>query len=385
MHSPLVITHITLLLALALTQSPPETPAYVRRGDLTEENFRAYRNRLEDFHTALRAFVRTGAPPLLKELDDAPPQPVVWGYHILPKLVPDSSEAAITRFASRTYNWKVTDEYVAGEQEKLRRAIAELNRLEGLSRFDDSMPLEQLIREYRELVKNQKTIDQHIQYNRFWQRMIVMDRPRFDQLTAIYKLLMENPAAEAGRMIADVLGKPEVPAFLRILRPAPRQIVLRVPIYTDIQDSSYLTQIRAAIEQHWRAVDESTAYRVEIQFQHWRLENPPSPGEHIDLRTHAARFPMDGGVLTTGAETTHAFVGRYMALGPGDLSPRAIAHEFGHVLGFRDGYVRGYRDIGDEGIEIMELTSSFDDIMSSPMEGRVQASHFRLLLDHSPE
>ena len=39
------------------------------------------------------------------------------------------------------------------------------------------------------------------------------------------------------------------------------------------------------------------------------------------------------------------------------------------------------RDLGDRGFEILELTSVFDDIMSAPREGHVQAAHFKLLVD----
>src|SRR5262249_56651857 len=104
-------------------------------------------------------------------------------------------------------------------------------------------------------------------------------------------------------------------------------------------------------------------------------------GAPIEVRAHAAKFPGDGAVVTTGAQTTHSLVGRYIALAPGDLSVRTLAHEFGHVLGFRDGYIRGYRDLGEHGFEILELTSVFDDIMSAPREGHVQAAHFKLIID----
>src|SRR6185503_19984155 len=105
-------------------------------------------------------------------------------------------------------------------------------------------------------------------------------------------------------------------------------------------------------------------------------------GARIDVRAHAAEFPEDGAVLTSGAQTTHSLVGRYIALAPGDLSTRTLAHEFGHILGFRDGYIHGYRDLGDQGFEILELTSVFDDIISAPREGHVQAAHFKLILEH---
>jgi hypothetical protein len=93
------------------------------------------------------------------------------------------------------------------------------------------------------------------------------------------------------------------------------------------------------------------------------------------------RFPSDGGVLTTGAEFTYGSVGHYVALGPGDLAPRTLAHEFGHIFGFNDGYIRGYNDLGEKGFEILELTAFFDDIMSAPREGHVQPTHFKLLME----
>jgi hypothetical protein len=51
------------------------------------------------------------------------------------------------------------------------------------------------------------------------------------------------------------------------------------------------------------------------------------------------------------------------------------------VLGFDDGYIRGYRDVGEEGFEILELTAVFEDIMSAPREGRVLPIHFELMIE----
>jgi hypothetical protein len=54
------------------------------------------------------------------------------------------------------------------------------------------------------------------------------------------------------------------------------------------------------------------------------------------------------------------------------------------VLGFQDGYVRGYKDLGKDGFEILEITPKFDDLMSAPRQGRVQVTHFKLLLANLP-
>ena len=140
-----------------------------------------------------------------------------------------------------------------------------------------------------------------------------------------------------------------------------------------------MAKAKTAIEQLWQVQDGDLKYLVAIDIR----KVPPivEQGTRIDVRAHATRFPEDGAVLTTGAQTTHSLVGRYVALAPGDLSTRTLAHEFGHILGFRDGYIRGYRDLGERGFEILELTSVFDDIMSAPREGHVQPEHFKLIVD----
>ena len=286
----------------------------------------------------------------------------------------------VTTFA---YSWPITRGYVDGEAQKLQRLVADFEKAGGTI---TSESLQEFIREYRTLVRNQATIDGYIQYNRFWQRAIADDRPRFDQLTALYDRMI---AGDRGTQeaIQDVLGLPEVPSFVGLGQDPPNATVLRVPVYTDIADGRFLESVENAIEAMWRVQEDDVIFALDIEFRQvdvsglYSATSLPRPGNHMDIQAHASRFPEDGAVLTTGAEATHAFVGRYVALGPGDISSRTLAHEFGHVLGFRDGYLRGYRDLGGAGFEILELTSAFDDIMSAPREGRVLGTHFRLVMD----
>jgi hypothetical protein len=376
---------LALILALQ-TGEVEERSAYAREGDRIEQEFLAHRDRLISFFSTLRGLLdeQSSTPgvilPRLQAQDAPPPSAGVrYGYGVLPRIV-DNTNAGSPPVSVFSYSWPITDGYIAGERTKLEMAEARLHSVMDAPPDEKPKVISELVAEYRRLLNNQRTIDQYIQYNQFWQRSIAQDRVRFDQLTKVYDL-MKSDDPDIAQAIREVLGKPLVPSFIMIDRSTPGRTVLRVPVYTDIEDQEFLAKAKRSIEDLWQARDGETSYFVEIDF---RLVTPSArPGDHIDVRAHAEHFPEDGAVLTTGAQTTYSFVGRYVALAPGDLPARTLAHEFGHVLGFRDGYIRGYRDLGEHGFEILELTSVFDDIMSAPREGHVQAAHFKLVMDAS--
>jgi hypothetical protein len=379
---PLIVT----LWTGAQTEDPP---AYVREGDRIEQEFRVYRERLSQFFDVLRGLiqrqpqtVRVQLPPL----QTAPPPPVVYGYGVLPQIVEAPADGKIEPVTVFSYSWPITDGYIAGETVKLERAEAELRELPNAGADDQSQMIAKLVREYRTLVGNQSTIDQYIQYNRFWQGSIAADRAHFDQLTKLYDM-MKSGEPDVAAVIREALGKPDVPAFVQVNREDPERIVLTVPVYTDIDNQEFLARVKTSIEDMWQTRDADASYGLQIEFRVLAAAGlysdggPPERGARLEMRSHAARFPSDGAVLTSGAQTTHSLVGRYMALASANLSARTLAHEFGHVLGFRDGYVRGYRDLDGRGFEILELTSIFDDIMSAPRQGQVQPAHFKLIIE----
>jgi len=384
-----LIAPLSLLLALWTGQAD-ERPAYAREGERVEQEFLAYKERLVAFFITLRGLVdqqpANATLPRLQTQDAPPPAVIRYGYGVLPRIIDTPSPGPAPPVSVFSYSWPITEGYLAGEGIKLDQAEEHLQELAGASSDATTIRITNLILEYRKLLTNQRTIDQYIQYNQFWQRLIAQDRTRFDQLTKVYELL-KSDEPDVAQAIREVLGKPEAPSFIKVDEIAPDMVVIRVPLYTDIEDQEFLAKTKSAIEEIWQVNDGGTAYTLKVEIRPAPVtdlyggETSPQRGDRIDVRAHAAKFPADGAVLTTGAQTTHSLVGRYVALASGDLSTRTLAHEFGHLLGFHDGYVRGYRDLAEHGFEILELTSVFDDIMSAPREGHARAEHFKLLIE----
>ncbi|HEX7937788.1 MAG TPA: hypothetical protein VF483_02280, partial [Gemmatimonadaceae bacterium] len=83
---------------------------------------------------------------------------------------------------------------------------------------------------------------------------------------------------------------------------------------------------------------------------------------------------------TTGAQSTHFEGGRAIVVSPHEVQRYVIAHEFGHLIGFRDAYIRGYRDAAKDGFVITELVVDNTDVMGNSKDGAIRASHFERLL-----
>jgi hypothetical protein len=368
-----------------------------------DRRYRVYQDRLTRLHDTLAARLEAQAPDLRAKLEPVPP--VAPGYRILPKLVPDPPpHTGPARIISSSYSWRRTEGLVERDESRLEKADAEVTRTGALPAADRRAGYEKLVADYKELVAGQKRIASHIAYNRLWQEEIARNPGAYDRLTALHDAVLERQALLSGppgdevaaanaqpqvealsRRIDQALRKFPTPGFVQVSHPAPHRWTITMRIYTDIEDQPFLDRIHAAVESHWHVRDGEDEFAMALDLRRVELArlypggDVPVPGAPIDLGQHQGRFPPDGAVLTTGAGTLHV-LGRAINLAPHDLAPRVLAHEFGHLLGFVDGYFRGYRDRGADGYEVLEVIIDPGDIMSAPGAGSVRRQHFEEIL-----
>ncbi len=380
--------------------------AYLRRGDRVEAGYRDYAERLDRLYASLSERVASVGSDLVAKLEAVRTQRIVHGYQVLPKLVPDmAAPRERLRARSISYSWPLTEQLIERANETIRAIEAELDRVENLSANAAGDAWEKLVIGYGLLNDRQRTIYSLVQYNRLWQAEIAGNRAGYDRMTALHDVALERQAildalsaADEGR--AELLEREKViarniqeaidanppPPFLRVEHPDAHLWVIHVPFYTDIADAEFVRRVKDSIEEIWHLRDGVDEFRVELPVtalpaaRLYGELRAPEKGEPIDAGKHVALFPGDGAALTTGAILTHVF-GRAIILGPHDIAPRVLAHEFGHILGFKDVYFRGYKDLGDDGFQVMEVIADPDDIMGAPGIGPVLRRHFERIIE----
>ena len=378
-------------------QAPAPEPAYVARGHLAEVHQHALKERLDRVHAKASIQLQRDAPDLLPALE--PPPPIAYGYQILPRIISDPPVGPLGKPHVVSFSWPWSDTLISREMTNLERLESDLAAASQKPAESRHAAYEAIVAGYKKAVDSRRVIDADIDYNWLWQRQIANSRAFFDLLTARLNAEVEKEQRPASpRTTPEALAIDfSPPEFVRVDASASRLRIVTVPIYTDIQDSAVVESFRRAIESYWHVFDGQDEYQVRLSITAIPPEHlycgtsddgkataaacaPPAKGEHINLAAHVARFPADGAVLTTGAESLQVTAVRAIVLGPHDVAPRTLAHEFGHVLGYPDAYLRGYKDLGADGFQVEELVPNFEDIMSSPGAGSVLARHFKALI-----
>jgi hypothetical protein len=430
----LVITAVALFLTVAVLllerhfKNPTEPPAVrIHAGDLVQEHYLTYGKRLQAYYESLLSALKANAPDLLPLLQA--PKPPQHGYQILPRIVPHSQSEEPPRTRSASYSWPWTNKLIDTELNQIYWSDAELKRAAALGANARTALYERLARNYSEIRARHQNIDAHIQYNRLWQSVIAENRSAYDRETVLHEAVLERQAIRAAlsaptaaafnkavaqlkgidssasaaetkrdlmerekllaRSISEATDFVSMPEFTRIEQHTSDVTIIRVPFYTDIDDSGFVETVKAAIEKAWRLRDGFEEFRVELAIsavptaQLYGTRRYPRKGEHVAAYEHLALFPADGAILTTGAVTTHVYK-RAIIFGPHDITPSILAHEFGHILGFKDTYFRAYKDLGKDGFQVMEVVADPADIMGAPDSGGpVLRRHFERVLERS--
>ena len=405
-------------------QSPgsPYTPLHVQRGNRVQEHYDGYTKHLHAYYESLVAALQSRAPELLPTLE--PPHPLQHGYRILPNIVADPPPLTQpARSRSAQYSWPWTDHLIDRASSDVGRSAHELKRALSLEPKMRQMAYQQLAARYRQLHQQQQNIDAHIQYNRLWQEAIAANRSQYDSESVLHDRVLErqevlevfsaryaaalrsahgtinqtvvaslNELSSGLTERGNLLGREidaardlffDAPAYVRLEQQISDWIV-HVPFYTDIQDSAFVQSAKRAIEDTWHLRSGKDDFRIQLHFSYISPENlygtqkPPKYGTGMNIQKHVKQFPAEGAILTTGAITTHVD-GRAIILGPHDITRGVLAHEFGHILGFRDAYFRGYKDLAEDGFQVLEIVADSNDIMGAPATGGVLRRHYEKL------
>ncbi|MGE4106627.1 MAG: hypothetical protein AB7F66_05385 [Bacteriovoracia bacterium] len=139
-----------------------------------------------------------------------------------------------------------------------------------------------------------------------------------------------------------------------------------ISIGTDVEDAHFLRDFGYAVDMHWNQSPWARAQRVRFEIR-WRriAKNRAFTEGREDLVAHLARLEAHPKpIVTTGALATYVR-DEILVLGSGRITPRTLAHEFGHLLGFADCYVRTLAGEGIYGVAILEWDNPIypDDLM----------------------
>jgi hypothetical protein len=392
----------------AVTQRAP----YLKRGDEVDKRYGEHRATLEILFDVLTHELKTEAPELLQKI--APPALVAYGYQILPVLQPTPPwRPRPSRIIVSPFSWNRTDSMIDRGRDSLSRTKARLDTIERVKTDERRREFGIIADEYTKLVAGQKLMASTMAYNRLWQGEIARDPQFYRKTRALqdaalaHQLLLDsastsNESLRAGlkqrvdsltMRIDSAIKKLPTPEFARITRPSPNRWIVSVPVFTDITDTVFIQRFQSAVEDAWHVRDANEEFVLTLEIHRvpvtdlYAESEAPIAGARIDIARHVARFPSGGVILTTGGSSIYA-TGRSIILGPHSIPMSALAHEFGHMLGFKDGYFRSYQDEGPDGYRVLEMILDSENVVAAPENGRVRHDHFEQILrerqlDHS--
>ncbi len=163
--------------------------------------------------------------------------------------------------------------------------------------------------------------------------------------------------------------------FLPMSFQSHRGKTIRIPAVTDISSARFLEEFEGAVDTYWNQSPWARKHGIRFAFDWQKVPlNARFLKNEEDLENHLKRFPPKKMILTTGAQSSQV-IRNAMVIGPGKITPRTLAHEFGHILGFPDCYMRTISGEGMFGIAVLEWSNPFfpDELMCDNHLGVVHA------------
>ncbi len=389
-----VVGVVLILFALALPAPGDEAGASPRPWERVVDWLRGERDRFADDLQAAREALLERAQseqPELAERLAEPPEPRRRGYRLVPEITPGAPEREVVP-RRRTYS---LERLSAGVSTGLRDAAV----LARTAAEDSRTPLEPMIAELERQRRRLRNLESNVSYHAHWQRSVLAQPrlyagrnrliARLDEWRAAEQAGETERAAALRRQVVSGVATFQTRPGLRLERRAGGLRVLPVVVVTDIADNAFLAELEAAVQDAF--VDSPAAkaghFRVELSIEQIPVERlypegVPERGARIDLADHRRRFPAGALGITTGAASTHV-ARRIITLGPHPMKRRVLAHEFAHLLGFPDTYLRGYQGSPEDsfGCVLVEWTGLIDDLMSAPAFGRVSEEMISRLIE----
>lgn len=372
-------------------QLPVSEPPWKKRLNEIASKRNALSDRLAAVHARLQTRVKAEKPELLARLDKDAPKPAETGYGLLPQIIPDEPEITDDSPVEQSYSIRELGAWVAQEHGLVTELDSRLERR--LS------PLEQEVEFYRKREENFRNLDAHVLYHSFWQQQIPT-WPSFwerkNRLLALYRTWRASlksddriPSSDVHEKLEQEMLKIKASPSLCLERAPSGRWSLPVRIATDVRDEAFLAAFAEGVELFWNGSQAMKDARLRIDVT-WDRRSPeslypegaPRKGEQVDTARHRERFGPAPLVLTTGADSTHVLKGAVF-LGTGRISRRTLAHEFSHLLGFDDAYIRAYHGSVDtgNGAVFVEVTPFPGSLLATPGRGRVTRGMAETLID----
>ncbi len=387
-HLSILLLIILVLSATAHTAQP--LPWEEKHQQLLHQRDLIF-EQLDEIHSVLVPRVQEEDPVLLKRLSLDPPQSRATGYGLLPEVKDNAPQAPVAP-KQTFYSLKWLEGRLNEELESVEKLA---NDIPGTTK------LEPLVARFEQSLKKLRNLENNLTYHKYWQKAVVQYAAYFRKKNELVAL-----AREMNTLITNS-GPPEKIAELRqqlLQRTAPfrptrglqilnleeGEMVLPVTVCTDIENLEFLHAFKEGVQEAFSLSSAAQTHRFSVDLI-WRLiradtlypDGVPVRGASIVMSAHRTLFTNCSLVLTTGAPSLNALVGNRIFLGTRPVSRRTLAHEFGHLLGFEDAYVRGYdgETSGPYGVVIVEWTGLTADLMGDSGRGRVSEEMITTLIN----